>query len=801
MGRAAGGRAQPAPRSRYDMSLVYLICIAPCALAYGAVLHACLHYTSSYPLSLCALALLHTVWTTPFRHMVNRAPQYLRATFALAQHIPFLIGLYYVIVESVPYPASLFSLVADGRKPDGMLGSLHLLPLLALLLQIALVLATPRSSSTGRYLGLGTAIAFVGVLYKAPAHLLVFWIAALVLGVWLQLRSTLSARAAIPDTATASGAGSGVQRLVFGSAVLVIATLLCVFGPAMLYLSDPHAYFYQGVLQVLRSSIPVMGIIVLSAVTVWTIAPKRVRKPLCWLVTFLAITSLLFAGSTFPDYGVVDGFALSGIKSVTVVAMAAADIVTISAAALVTWALFRYKRPLEIVAFFMVIDVALAAYPVTLAFAHRKPVEVPRTSQLKAALEFSKEGKNTLIFMLDMFTGTHIKQMIDESPDIMRKFSGFTWYPDTVATGNITLIGFPPIVGGHSFIASELNKDQASTNKQKLARAHALMPQVFASAGGRSALLNTPAYLDLNEFKSQLGQSATSVQVLPDATQITYKSDMKATGSSLYSIAISLFRMAPNFLRPFIYHDGDWLGAATVQDAFRETKSQVAFLTSLPTLSTATSSTDTLKVIYSLLTHCYYHLQKGVVDFVKDPDPSTPDQPYSAALRGDISREHFYTEEHTLRFLGAYFDWLRENGLYNNTKIILTSDHSWADSRMLSDSFGGNHSYPGRPAGLLMIKDFNASGPLKVSPHYMSTADVPFFACSHLGSEKCESNTSVRTYLQQVVSSQEPIERERTHDVSTKWTLERHPANTLEYETHRVRNSMFKKDNWDSTAK
>jgi hypothetical protein len=783
------------------MSLVYLICIAPCALAYGAVLQACLHHTSSYPFSLFALALVHTIWTTPLRRIINRAPPYLCASLTLAQHIPFLMGLYYVIVESVPYPASLYAIVADGRKPDLLLGSINALPLVALLLQVGLVLTTPRSSPVGRYLGLATALAFGGILYQAPAHLLLFWISALVLGIWLHTRHTVQDTKAIPDHAAPAARGSEVQRLVFGSAVLVIATLLCVFGPAMLYLSDPHAYFHQGLLQVLRSSIPVMGIIVLSSVTAWAVSPQRARRPLCFLVTFCALASLLFASSTVPDYGVVDGFALSGFKSVTTLSMAIADVAIISAAAVVTWALFRYKRPLEIVAFFLVITTALAAYPVTLAFAHRKPVDVPRTSQLKAALEFSKEGKNTLIFMLDMFTGTHIKQMIDESPDIMKKFVGFTWYPDTVATGNITLLGFPPIVGGHSFLAAELNKDQASTNKQKLARAHALLPQVFATAGGRSSLLNTPAYLDVNEFKHLLGQSAASVQVIPDATQITYKADMKATGSSLYSIAISLFRMAPNFLRPMIYHNGDWLGAAKAQDAFRETKSQVAFLTSLPTLSATTSSTDTLKVIYSLLTHCYYHLQKDVVDFVKDPDPSTPDQPHSTALRGDISREHFYTEEHTLRFLGAYFDWLRENGVYDNTKIILTSDHSWADSRMLSDSFGGNHSYPGRPAGLLMIKDFNAAGPLKVSPHYMSTADVPFFACSHLGSEKCEPNTSVRSYLQQALVSETPIDRERTHDVSTKWTIERHPSNSLELETHRVRNSMFRRENWDSASK
>jgi hypothetical protein len=95
-----------------------------------------------------------------------------------------------------------------------------------------------------------------------------------------------------------------------------------------------------------------------------------------------------------------------------------------------------------------------------------------------------------------------------------------------------------------------------------------------------------------------------------------------------------------------------------------------------------------------------------------------------------------------------------------------------------------------------MIKDFNATGPLKISPHFLSTADVPFFACSHIGSEKCERDSSIRAYLQKVLQTDTPLDRERTHDVAEQWVLNRHPEHTLEFQTYRVRNSMFDRKNW-----
>ena len=589
------------------MSLIYLCFVSPFVVAYGSLLRLFLGYTNSYTVSLILLALAHIIFTTPFRRLARRLPLDLRGPSSLLMHIPFLPALYYLLLETPAHPVDLFSFLADGRKPDDLLGSIHLLPIIGLALQLVLVSSFSHRSIKARAPGLLGALALGAILYQAPAYLHLFWIVVLTLSILINIQIRQSIPTLVPQDPLAWG-----HRLIFGSTMLAFALLLCVFGPSMLYFSYPIAYFNQGVLQVLRSSIPVMGIILMISLLTWTATPPRFRGALCRVVSFCATACLLFASSKLPDYGVVDGFALSRFGSVSTTVKAIADITTLGLAALITWALFRFKQPFEIAAYFILVSLTLTAYPAILSVIRTSSAETAGAAQLKGALQYSKSGKNTIIFVLDMFTGTHINQMLDDMPDTMSKFTGFTWYPDTVATGSSTLVGMPGIVGGHSFLPSQMNEAVASTNVEKLTQAHTVLPRLFAESGSETSLINVPFYFDRSVFQKEIGDADKSLHFVPNATQIIYKPDMKAIGAPLYSIAISLFRMSANLLKSTIDQVGNWLGSANINYSFPATKGEVLLLTSLPSLSSATSPTDTFKIIYSLLPHCFYHLQKDV---------------------------------------------------------------------------------------------------------------------------------------------------------------------------------------------
>lgn len=79
-----------------------------------------------------------------------------------------------------------------------------------------------------------------------------------------------------------------------------------------------------------------------------------------------------------------------------------------------------------------------------------------------------------------------------------------------------------------------------------------------------------------------------------------------------------------------------------------------------------------------------------------------------------------------LKKMGEWLDYLRENDVYDNTRIIIVSDHgrnlSQIDELKL-DSGEDLMSY----MSLLLVKDFN-SNEFKTSNEFMTIADVPLLA-------------------------------------------------------------------------
>ena len=92
-----------------------------------------------------------------------------------------------------------------------------------------------------------------------------------------------------------------------------------------------------------------------------------------------------------------------------------------------------------------------------------------------------------------------------------------------------------------------------------------------------------------------------------------------------------------------------------------------------------------------------------------------------------------------------FFDQLKEAGIYDNTRIILVSDHGESDSPMVQRAYNDGKEYPdgtvfqtatyapGRPHALLMVKEPHQRGELRISDAFMSSADVPTLALQGVG--------------------------------------------------------------------
>jgi len=78
-----------------------------------------------------------------------------------------------------------------------------------------------------------------------------------------------------------------------------------------------------------------------------------------------------------------------------------------------------------------------------------------------------------------------------------------------------------------------------------------------------------------------------------------------------------------------------------------------------------------------------------------------------------------------MKLLANWFDFLREEQIYDNTKIILVADHGPRPNYVIKTNlpFNVDEYNP-----LLMVKDFNADGVLKTDTTFMTNADVPSIA-------------------------------------------------------------------------
>ena len=74
---------------------------------------------------------------------------------------------------------------------------------------------------------------------------------------------------------------------------------------------------------------------------------------------------------------------------------------------------------------------------------------------------------------------------------------------------------------------------------------------------------------------------------------------------------------------------------------------------------------------------------------------------------------------------------MKEENCWDNTKIIMVADHGIGTGKSINEGFttpdlngyAKDHLHP-----LLMMKDFNSKGRLKIDNSFMTTADVPAMA-------------------------------------------------------------------------
>ena len=346
-------------------------------------------------------------------------------------------------------------------------------------------------------------------------------------------------------------------------------------------------------------------------------------------------------------------------------------------------------------------------------------------ASIEPIFQFSKTGKNTVIIMLDRATSAFIPYILAESPDIAGIFSGFIYYPNTVSFNGYTRLGAPPLFGGYEYSPKGMNSRPDISMREKHNESLLLMPVIFSEADYDVTITDPPypnySYKDdLRIYDSFSGINAyitigeyTDYWLREHKMTLPSRSDVLKRNIFWYS----LMKIMPFVFRNGIYQLGGWFAPFSGYK-FISNIDSYSVLDYLPRLTGfQPKSNNSFLLISNNTTHeglfyqaPEYRPQINITDYGKSP--------YG-------KENEYHTNIGALKRLGEWFEFLKSENSYDNTRIIIVSDHGAQQNYVLKTNlpFNLDNVNP-----LLLFKDFNDDGPLKTDFSFMSNADVPFLA-------------------------------------------------------------------------
>lgn len=515
--------------------------------------------------------------------------------------------------------------------------------------------------------------------------------------------------------------------------------------------------------------------------------------------SWAAVSALLFTFVATGDYGTMDEFILQDPALLKTRLAFLVDFAVAAVSGLLLWRVLRRGKitaltgALQGVAFALCL---MAAYQAASAPENPNASHAEATARLPEYNDelfgFTKTGENTLVIMLDMFTGGHMERILDQAPELRRELDGFVWYPDTISPGATTLLSIGALLGGENYTPPAINARRELSLKEELHKAFATLPNIYVPRGYGVALADVDEMVPSMFEKMCPAAPQTLVVGKSVATAYTgYWREKHGLPSPLpetrapFLASVGLFRAAPWLLRNHIYFDGSWLNTQTV--IHNPSEGPYAMLDVLPEVANAEAKTHTLKYITSQVAHYPWRLDAATCMPVERKGAYT-------VGKDRVIAEHVVNERCGLQALARWFAWMKMNGVYDNTLIILVSDHDGNDSASFGAAFDdlrpGN--VPWKPHALLLVKQRGSQGVLRIDPRPMSSADIVPLICAANGG--CPG-----------IAYPDPLagtgkDRVRTHSAGLA-SIRRHGKDQFNTTDYRVTGSMFDRANWSGTEK
>ena len=416
-----------------------------------------------------------------------------------------------------------------------------------------------------------------------------------------------------------------------------------------------------------------------------------------------------------------------------------------------------------------------------------------QAESLDPKIQLSRTGKNVVVITLDRAKGEYIPFIMEEKPELQASFDGFTYYSNVVSLGKYTNFGVPAMLGGYEYAPVEMNKREEETLADKHNEALKMMPRLFSDNGYQVTVVN-PSYANY--------QQIPDVSIYEDIENCAAWLTVQETGYEDHAITamvenntrnffcFSLMKTMPLALQYTLYDGGAYLQiqdntAGTnqvIQDKYTATGINAMFqkeydaLGRLPVVTEITDRAENAFVYFNNeITHQWSLLQ--LPEYVPAQNVDNSAYPELTGDRLNAAGQHlimetarqqtsYHANMAALLQLGEWFDFLRQQGVYDNTRIIVVSDHGRSTEQMeaLMFQYNGELFDAADYFPLMMVKDFGATG-FTVNSEFMTNADVPTLATKDV------IESPINPYTGNPITGKEKTERDQLIIRSELWDV------------------------------
>ncbi len=389
-------------------------------------------------------------------------------------------------------------------------------------------------------------------------------------------------------------------------------------------------------------------------------------------------------------------------------------------------------------------------------------------------LVLSKNGKNVIILMMDRSIGYYLPFLMGERSELVQQYDGFTFYPNTLSFATKTNVALPPLYGGYEYTPVKMNERADTLLGDKHNEMLRMMPVLFDNAGYKVTICN-PTYAGY--------QWISDLSIYDDYPNMkTYMLRGKFSSEDLLQASIdtrnrnffcySIYKTSPLAVQPMLYTGGLYNEA----DALAGRKGRYSVTQTVKSMRTAVGLPKKFENVYSVL----YNLPSittvtdDAINTYLSIDNTTTHEPtllqlpdYVPAYQVDNTEfeqlpiikhsidgrelkigtktqiQYYHVNMAAYMLIGKWMDYLRENDVYDNTRIIIAADHGQPQG--YEEHLFGTREYADVLSfnPILMVKDFNSKG-FSMNEQFMTNAEVPSIATAGLFEAPSNPFTGVR---------------------------------------------------------